>query len=320
MAKDDRDRIREILEGHQKKISVKTVLITALVVIVAGLVVGYYILNMRKPPSDTIAYNMKKLEKMSHNNKIPKTNQSAISDNQTAKAKESQETISKQINTKTGSEIDKNENAKDLNQHQEMPKTYEVKNEIQEAEENKIKEESKNAVGPQIINPYKKSNKTQTVAVKEKNAKQEKNTISKKKRAIAIAKKAKKEIEIAKKTIKEEHKKNQNAIHKANITQKQTKKIVATKDNKKQKTQKSRFVVQVSSYQNKKQAISMVEKLKKLGYNSFAMSVLINNKTYTRVMIGPFDNYFTAKSTAISVKEKAKLKYMPMIRKYDKLP
>ncbi len=324
MSKDDRDRIRQILEGHQKKVSIKTILITAIVVIIAGIVVGYFILSM-KENTNTVSYNMKKLEHIVKN-KEHETNINAPNNNnpQTANHSLDNNTISKQIEKKNGSKINENESF-DLNNNNEKPKTYEVKNEIQE--ENSKNTQTDNGVGsigPKIINPYAKheNNNTETISVKQgkKAEKHPQKTIKSTKST--IEEKAKKEIEMAKKSQKKKEMSTKPKIvnKKENASKVKhaapTKQVVSNKD----KHVKNKYVVQISSYQNKKQAQEMLNNLKKAGYTAFLTTALINNTTYTRVMIGPFDGYFDAKKVALSAKEKMKLKYMPMIKKYAKLP
>jgi cell division septation protein DedD len=325
MAKDDRDRIKEILEGHQKKVSFKTIIITAILVVIAGLVVGYFIMNMKEKSPKTIAYNMKKLEKINMNKKKPNSKKGVSTiDNKTLAQNEidatkeggAQETISKHIEAQNGSEIDDSEVEKNLNS--QIPKTYEVKSEIQEENDKKSKNSQ---MGPKIVNPYKKTqkhkedtqNQFKEAKKSDKEPKAEIKKIQNKAKSVnkELEKKAENEIEIAKKALEKKEKKL--SAVKKNI---KTDKKQAQSKIKKDETI-YQYVIQISSHKNKKQAVDMAAKLKKAGYNAYIKSVVINSQLYNRVLVGPYKGYFKAKTEASSIKTKLKLNYTPMIKKYD---
>ncbi len=332
MAKDDRDRIRQILEGHQKKVSIKTILITAILVIAAGVAVGYYIISMKNNSSTEVSYNMKKLQKIKKGEIKPaksvKQNGSFSLDNKTQakkQEKKQENTVSKQIVTSKGSEIeDKTQQEEKMNN--EVPKTYEVKSELQEKAQNSKPVRKKPTAGPQIVNPYKKNKakaaeqkSNSKVSAKLNNSKT-KSIEEKSKKEIAKAKKLQKKP-LKKQTVKANTKLSNNKPKKQQVINKpKTKAIAKTQTNNNKQAAKSYYAVQVSSHKNKKQAQAEVDKLKKKGFSSFLISVVIDKTTYNRVMVGPYGGYFKAKNAAMSIQKQLKLNYTPMIKKYDKLP
>ncbi len=81
-----------------------------------------------------------------------------------------------------------------------------------------------------------------------------------------------------------------------------------------------RYVIQVSSNLNRSQALRNVLKLRKCGHKTYSKKVVVNNKTYTRVMVGPISGYSAAKEESLNIKRQLKLGYFPIIKRYVKVP
>ncbi len=83
---------------------------------------------------------------------------------------------------------------------------------------------------------------------------------------------------------------------------------------------KRRYVLQVTSNLNKRFASATVSKLKSCGHNAYSRIKIVNNKIFTRVMVGPINGYSAAKEEALLIKKQLHLKYMPIIKRYAKVP
>lgn len=81
-----------------------------------------------------------------------------------------------------------------------------------------------------------------------------------------------------------------------------------------------KYMLQVTSNLNKKFAAATVSKLKSCGHDAYSRVKIINNKIFTRVMVGPINGYSAAKEEALLIKKQLHLKYMPTIKRYAKVP
>jgi len=289
--KPDKDSIKEMLEGHKKKFNVVAVVVGIAVIIVIGLGAFYVIHTLNSTPQ---SYTEKNLNKYMENTKAQTENSNtqteSVNVNNTAptSANEAQ-------NTKVGQNSTQNNNSKNVNQ----PKMYPVatttgnntKNgNVTSAASNNQNTNSSNkqqtkaaSSGPQIINPYAKP--------KQENIRTAKVNTQKTKKSVKVKHK---QVYTAKKIVKR---------HKKHV-------YVA----------KKKYALQVSSNLDKKFVSITLNKLKRCGYNAYIRIKIINNKVYRRVMVGPIAGYTAAKDEALLIKRQLKLNYMPIIKRYDKIP
>ncbi len=293
--KSDKNNIKEMLEGHKKKFNLVAVVVGIAVVIVIGLGAFYVIHTLNSTPQ---SYTQKNLNKYMENTKAQtensntqtesvNTNNTAPTNTNEAKNAEAEQN-SNQSNTQ-------NNNTQNVNQ----PKTYPVatatgnntkngnvtaaSSNNQNTNSTENQQTKATSSGPQIINPYAKPEQKKTQISKVNTQKTKTNTAIKHKKAYA-----------AKKIIKR-HKKHG---------------YIA----------KRQYALQVSSNLDKKFVSITLNKLKRCGYKTYIRIKIINNKVYRRVMVGPIAGYTAAKDEAILIKRQLKLSYMPIIKRYDKIP
>ncbi|WP_022669954.1 SPOR domain-containing protein [Hippea alviniae] len=263
MADNDKDKIKEILEGHSKKFTAVELIVGIVVVLLVGAGIGYAIFKLLAPPS------------------VPPVEYQAPS-SEVVQPNPIKETPPPQPVVPQATQNEQAQKESNLSETTQTPNT-------QESNEYAVQSESQQPAGPQIITPKKQSEATQketipTVQKKEK--KQPKHTV-------AVAKpKPKKEIK---------HKITKPKSHKSYASLK-------------------KYVIWVSSNENRKFALVTVLKLRKCGHNAFSKEVNIKGKTYTRVYVGPIKGYEAAKTEAKEIKKQLKLSYMPIIKRYDKIP
>ncbi len=293
--KSDKNSIKEMLEGHKKKFNVVAVVVGIAVVIVIGLGAFYVIHTLNSTPQ---SYTEKNLNKYMENTKAQTENSNtqteSVNVNNTTPTNENEAQ-----NTETSQNSTQGNAQSNNNQNTNQPKTYPVatasgnntQNENaavtpsnnQNANSNENQQSKATSSGPQIINPYAKPEQKKTRISKVNAQKTKTNTAIKHKKTYA-----------AKKMIKR-HKKHG---------------YVA----------KKQYALQVSSNLDKKFVSITLNKLKRCGYKAYIRIKIINNKVYRRVMVGPISGYTAAKDEAILIKRQLKLNYMPIIKRYDKIP
>ncbi len=293
--KSDKDTIKEMLEGHKKKFNVVAVLIGIAVIVIIGLGAVYVIHTLNSTPK---SYTEAKLNKYMENTKAQTESNNIQKEN--ANVSTSQVSSTEENEQRKAQPAKENENMQQNQQNNQSPNPYPavsptVGNNTTISESNNINSQtttSKNGVnrkmqsGPQIINPYAKNNKTQMKTL----------TANTKRIGSAKIKKHKKHY------AKEKY-------------------IKHAKQYKRHKyTSKKQYVLQVSSNLDKKFVSLTLAKLKRCGYKAYIRIKIINNKVYRRVMVGPINGYTDAKDRALLIKRQLNLNYVPIIKKYDKVP
>ena len=271
MADNDKDKIKEILEGHSKKFSTVEIIVGIVVVLLIGSGIGYAIFKLLSPPSNTtsVEYQMQTPESV-QSNPIKETPSEPIESTQ------ENEEIKQENNGITGNETLATQEPTTVNKATPTTAKEETEKQTQPAN------------GPQIVNL---ENQIQTVQKKEQPTQTEK---EKPKAKQTVTQKPKKEIK----------------HHTVKPKPKTHKKYAAAK----------KYIIWVSSNKNRKFALTTVLKLRKCGHNAFIKEVEVKGKTYTRVYVGPVNGYYAAKIKAREIKKQLKLSYMPIIKKYDKIP
>ncbi|WP_035587775.1 SPOR domain-containing protein [Hippea jasoniae] len=260
---ENKDKIKEILEGHSKKFSTAEIIVGIVVVLIIGVGAGYAIFKLILPPPTPIEYQTQPINEQ-QNIQLAQTPKQAPLPQPEINNKENQP-----------------------NQNQTTPPQQEqqavVGNNTETQQAQITTQTQKQTQGPEIINPYKKT--TQKPKLQTKPA----------------------------------------STHKPKLTTKKTshaKHYIATRHSKvkKHKTTTRKYILQVSSNSNRKFAIATVLKLRKCGHKAYTKEIEIKGKKYTRVYVGPIKGYEAAKDEAENIKRQLHLGYLPIIKRYDKVP
>ncbi len=301
----DKNSIKEMLEGHKKKFNVVAVVVGIAVVAVIALGAAYVIHTLNSSPK---SYTEENLNKYMESTKEQTENVNAQPKNVNAVQNNAQNTSENGVNQSANNSKNGVEENAQNNQGGNQPKTYpvvtqtgnktqtagKINNNMNNTTQTVASQSGKNmqknqqsVSGPQIINPYakEKPSKIKNSAKSGINSKIETKNNSKTKH---------KRVLVAEKTTRKHKKYRHTAVKK--------------------------YVLQVSSNLDKKFVSVTLEKLKRCGYKAYIRIKIINNKVYRRVMVGPIAGYTAAKDEALLIKRQLRLNYMPIIKKYDKIP
>ncbi len=274
---ENKDKIKEILEGHNKKFTAAELVVGIVVLLVIGCAIGYVVFKLLAPKQTT------------PNSIITKVQQPPA-----PTATENKEVA---VNAKSKAEVT-NKNKKAGENNKNIENGTETSSTVTMTSNNTQNEEVSEQTGPKIITP-----ESENSAKNNNNLKNEKNKKTQNNSHVATTRNT---------TPKRATKKYKTTMVKKHST---TNNRVVYKHHK--YIHQTKYIIQVSSNKNRKLALLNVIKLRKCGHNAFTKEVKIKGTRYTRVYIGPIKGYSVAKQEAKEVKKQLHLKYFPLIKKDD---
>ncbi len=284
--KPDKDTIREMLEGRKRRSSTITIVVGVIVVLLILVGVGYVIYSLTST-------NKNYTEEIAPPPAETAQKSTPAQPEQLAQTQPEQTTVIEKKPKAVPQQTEQTAEKKGVQNQTAAKKSVESAQETpskQSAPEKSRQVETtsnvKEVTGPQIINPYAIKKMAKTTAGATKPAQTTQANIGKTIRKTVTKKTA---------AIKHERRKT-------------SKRVLA------------KYTIQVSSNLDKKVVRYTIKELKSWGYNVYTRLKPLNNKLYTRVFVGPVEGYDNAKKIAETIKKRLHLSYMPIIRKYDKVP
>ena len=277
---ENKDKIKEILEGHNKKFTAVELVVGIVVLLLIGCAIGYVIFELLTPKQTT------------PNNIITKVQQPPIPNATENKVV---------VNTNSKTQVTNN-NKNPVENNKNIENGTETSSTITMASNNTQNKEENEQTGPKIITPESENSANNN---NNNNLKNEK------------SKKTQSSIHVATTTMKNTTHKKATKKYKTTIVKKHStaSNRVAYKHHR--YIHPTRYIIQVSSNKNRKLALLNVIKLRKCGHNAFTKEVKIKGTRYTRVYVGPIKGYSVAKQEAKEIKKQLHLKYFPLIKKDD---
>ena len=279
--KPNKDSIKEMLEGHKKKFNVIAVIVGIAVVLIIVFGGLYIVETLNTTPKTSTEENLNKY--------MENANKQVENSNSNAQNQKTVSTVSENV-----TKLSKPANNIPSAQQKQPAKTQAVQKTGQTAAE-------QTQTQPKTYTVSGKNTSSKNGSMEQKSGK---NGLSGPQIINPYAQKKSKKTAYAGKPVSK-HK----ASAKRHIRHKSHKYISVKK-----------YALQVSSNLNKKFVSITLSKLKRCGYRSYVRIKIINNKVYRRVMVGPIRGYTAAKDEAVLIKRQLRLKYIPIIKKYDKIP
>ncbi len=298
---ENKDKIKEILEGHNKKFTPLELIVGIIVILIIGSGIGYAIFKLLTPSPTTPPRAITEIQQP----QIPPMNEEENSSVEQPKVKTSTEKQLESVENKTGETTNvattspapqpaaesEKEEQKGGKTQKDVGMESTASNET-EANTSAVSEQA----GPKIIPPKSE------IEQGEKLEKRVKSGIHK------SAAKVKKGV---KNTLKKKIEKNRRAL--AIYKSKESSHRVKLQ----RKSHAGVYILQVSSNKNRKLAILTVIKLRKCGHKAYTREVEINGEKYTRVYVGPIKGYSAARLEAKEIKRQLHLGYLPIIKRND---
>ncbi len=299
---ENKDKIKEILEGHNKKFTPLELIVGIIVILIIGSGIGYAIFKLLTPSPTPPPRAITEIQQP----QVPPVNEEENSSVEQPKVKTSSEKQLESVENKQ-SETNSvaaasNSNAKPTTESEEgeqiegnTQKSSSVISTVNNETEVSTKPASEQA-GPKIIPP-----KSETEAKTKVNREVKK----------GFGEKAA-EIKESVKSIT-----NKKTVRKGKLAAFNKPKRVSRRVKRRKKGHLGVYVLQVSSNKNRKLAILTVIKLRKCGHKAYTKEVSVKGEKYTRVYVGPIKGYSAAKLEAKEIKRQLHLGYTPIIKRDD---
>ncbi len=298
---DNKDKIKEILEGHNKKFTPLELIVGIIVILIIGSGIGYAIFKLLTPSQTVPPKAITEIQQT----QIPPVSAEESKVVKEPKVKTSSRKQMESVengNNNAGSVVASNsvsQPSSGLSKKEEMNTQPENTSKAKVGSGNTTEVKTKALSGQEglkIIPPQTKSQPAQGVVSSAKNNLHKAvNKVRKSVKLIAGEKK-KKNIRVA----------SHVRVKRKESGAKRYRRI-GTKT----------YVLQVSSNRDRKLAILTVVKLRKCGHKAYTKEVEIKGQKYTRVYVGPIKGYSAAKLEAKEIKRQLRLGYLPIIRKDD---
>jgi len=299
---ENKDKIKEILEGHNKKFTPLELIVGIIVILIIGSGIGYAIFKLLTPSPATPPRAITELQQP----QVPPMNEEENGSVEQQKVKTSSEGQLESVENKSNELNSSSVASTSVSQSVEEPeKVEQTESNTRKSvgTENTVGNETKGGAnaaleqtGPKIIPPKSKTE------LNEKAEKKVKTSIQK------SAVKINKGVRTASKG-KTRKGNRAMALNKS--------KGVSHKSKLRRKSHGGVYILQVSSNKNRKLAILTVIKLRKCGHKAYTREVEVKGVKYTRVYVGPIKGYSAARLEAREIKRQLHLGYLPIIKRDD---